>query len=218
MGFDDPDGLTAEIDRQIEAGLAHAAVVLFVVDVRTGIAPGDLEVAQRIRRIGCPVLLIVNKADAPNFDSAAHEFAALGFGPPIVVSAKQHRNRGPLVDAIFERLPPASADDPDTADLPEMKLAMVGRRNVGKSTFVNALAREERVITSPIAGTTRDSIDVRFEVDGRSFPGHRYSRPATHEEPHHRHRLLLLAPGPAKHPPGRCGTALLRRHGANRQG
>jgi GTP-binding protein len=73
------------------------------------------------------------------------------------------------VDAIFERLPPASADDPDTADLPEMKLAMVGRRNVGKSTFVNALAREERVITSPIAGTTRDSIDVRFEVDGRSF-------------------------------------------------
>ena len=169
MGFDDPDGLTAEIDRQIEAGLAHAAVVLFVVDVRTGIAPGDLEVAQRIRRIGCPVLLIVNKADAPNFDSAAHEFAALGFGPPIVVSAKQHRNRGPLVDAIFERLPPASADDPDTADLPEMKLAMVGRRNVGKSTFVNALAREERVITSPIAGTTRDSIDVRFEVDGRSF-------------------------------------------------
>ena len=169
MGFDDPDGLTAEIDRQIESGLAHAAVVLFVVDVRTGIAPGDLEVAQRIRRIGCPVLLIVNKADAPNFDSAAHEFSALGFGPPIVVSAKQHRNRGPLVDSIFERLPPASADDPDTADLPEMKLAMVGRRNVGKSTFVNALAREERVITSPIAGTTRDSIDVRFEVDGRSF-------------------------------------------------
>ena len=169
MGFDDPDGLTAEIDRQIESGLAHAAVELFVVDVRTGITPGDLEVAQRIRRIGCPVLLIVNKADAPNFDSAAHEFSALGFGPPIVVSAKQHRNRGPLVDSIFERLPPASADDPDTADLPEMKLAMVGRRNVGKSTFVNALAREERVITSPIAGTTRDSIDVRFEVDGRSF-------------------------------------------------
>ena len=169
MGFDDPDGLTAEIDRQIESGLAHAAVVLFVVDVRTGIVPADLQVAQRIRRIGCPVLLIVNKADAPNFDAAAHEFAALGFGAPLVVSAKQHRNRGPLVDAIMARLPPPSADDPESADLPEMKLAMVGRRNVGKSTFVNALAREERVITSPVAGTTRDSIDVRFEVDGRSF-------------------------------------------------
>ena len=169
MGFDDPDGLTAEIDRQIESGLAHAAVVLFVVDVRTGIVPADLQVAQRIRRIGCPVLVIVNKADAPNFDAAAHEFAALGFGAPLVVSAKQHRNRGPLVDAIMERLPPPSVADPDSADLPDMKLAMVGRRNVGKSTFVNALAREERVITSPIAGTTRDSIDVRFEVDGRSF-------------------------------------------------
>jgi GTP-binding protein len=169
MGFDDPDGLTAEIDRQIESGLAHAAVVLFVVDVRTGIVPADLQVAQRIRRIGCPVLVIVNKADAPNFDAAAHEFAALGFGAPLVVSAKQHRNRGPLVDAIMERLPPPSVADPDSADLPDMKLAMVGRRNVGKSTFVNALAREERVITSPIAGTTRDSIDVRFEVDGRAF-------------------------------------------------
>jgi len=169
MGFDDPDGLTAEIDRQIESGLAHAAVVLFVVDVRTGIVPADLQVAQRIRRIGCPVLVIVNKADAPTYDAAAHEFAALGFGPPLVVSAKQHRNRGPLVDAIMARLPPPSADDPESADLPEMKLAMVGRRNVGKSTFVNALAREERVITSPVAGTTRDSIDVRFEVDGRSF-------------------------------------------------
>jgi len=115
------------------------------------------------------VLVIVNKADAPTYDAAAHEFAALGFGPPLVVSAKQHRNRGPLVDAIMARLPPPSADDPESADLPEMKLAMVGRRNVGKSTFVNALAREERVITSPVAGTTRDSIDVRFEVDGRSF-------------------------------------------------
>ena len=169
MGFDDPDGLTAEIDRQIESGLAHAAVVLFVVDVRTGIVPADMEVAQRIRRIGCPVVLVVNKADAPVFDPSAHEFAALGFGAPLVVSAKQHRNRGPLVDAILSRLPPASADDPDSAELPEMKLAMVGRRNVGKSTFVNALAREERVITSPVAGTTRDSVDVRFEVDGRPF-------------------------------------------------
>jgi len=184
MGFDDPDGLTAEIDRQIESGLAHAAVVLFVVDVRTGIVPADLQVAQRIRRIGCPVLVIVNKADAPNFDAAAHEFAALGFGAPLVVSAKQHRNRGPLVDAIMERLPPPSVADPDSADLPDMKLAMVGRRNVGKSTFVNALAREERVITSPVAGTTRDSVDVRFEVDGHGFlaidtPGLRRTRSRT---------------------------------------
>jgi GTP-binding protein len=168
MGFDDPDGLTAQIDRQIESGLAHAAVVLFVVDVRTGLVAADIEVGKRVRKAGCPVLLVANKADSPSFDSQAHDFASLGYGPPLIVSARQHRNRGPLVDAIVERLPPPT-DEPESADLPEMKLAMVGRRNVGKSTFVNSLAHEERVITSPVAGTTRDSVDVRFEVDGRSF-------------------------------------------------
>jgi GTP-binding protein len=169
MGFDDPDGLTAQIDAQIESGLGQAAVVLFVVDVRAGLVPADEEVARRVRRLGAPTLLLANKADAPGFDPGAADFARLGFGQPLLVSARQHRNRGPLVDAILERLPEAAADDPTTADLPEMKLAMVGRRNVGKSTFVNALAREERVITSPVAGTTRDSIDVRFEVDGKGF-------------------------------------------------
>ena len=108
MGFDDPDGLTARIDAQIEAGLGEAAVVLFVVDVRSGLVAADHEVAARVRRIGVPVLLVANKADDAKLD-------------------------------------------------------------VGKSTFVNSLAQEERVITSPVAGTTRDSVDVRFEVDGHSF-------------------------------------------------
>jgi GTP-binding protein len=169
MGFDDPDGLTAKIDAQIESGLGDAAVVLLVVDVRTGLVPADVEVARRVRRSGAPVLLVANKADDPKFDPEAHDFDALGFGSPLVVSARQHRNRGDLVEAIVERLPEAWPDEPDVVDLPEMKLAIVGRRNVGKSTFVNALAREERVITSPVAGTTRDSVDVRFEVDGHSF-------------------------------------------------
>ena len=169
MGFDDPDGLTAKIDAQIESGLGDAAVVLLVVDVRSGLVPADVEVARRVRRSGAPVLLVANKADDPKFDPEAHDFDALGFGPPLVVSARQHRNRGDLVEAIVERLPEAWPDEPDVVDLPEMKLAIVGRRNVGKSTFVNALAREERVITSPVAGTTRDSVDVRFEVDGHSF-------------------------------------------------
>jgi GTP-binding protein len=170
MGFDDPDGLTARIDAQIEAGLMRAAVVVFVVDVRTGLVAADQEVAARVRRLGRPVLLVANKADNAPLDAHATEFAALGFGQPLIVSARQHRNRGPLVDAILERLPPAgpAAAEPPT-DLPEMKLAIVGRRNVGKSTFVNSIAHEERVITSPVAGTTRDSVDVHFEVDGRSF-------------------------------------------------
>jgi GTP-binding protein len=169
MGFDDPDGLTAQIDRQIEAGLGEAALVIFVVDVREGLLAIDRDVAQRVRKTGAPVLVVANKADAPRFDGLAHEFDELGFGEPLSVSALQHRHRAELVEAILERLPPPWPDEPEEVDLPEMKLAMVGRRNVGKSTFVNALAHEERVITSPVAGTTRDSIDVRFEVDGHSF-------------------------------------------------
>ena len=169
MGFDDPDGLTERIDAQIEAGLGEAALLLFVVDVRAGLLPADREVARRLRRVGAPVLLVVNKADAPHLDTQAAEFASLGFGEPVVVSALQNRGRDTLVEAILARLPPPADDEPENADLPEMKLAIVGRRNVGKSTFVNALAHEERVITSPVAGTTRDSVDVRFEVDGRAF-------------------------------------------------
>ena len=169
MGFDDPDGLTAQIDAQIENGLGGAAVILFVVDVRAGLVAADEEVARRVRRSGTQILLVANKADAPGLDAGSADFAPLGFGQPLLVSARQHRNRGLLVDAILAHLPEPAAGDPTTADLPEMKLAMVGRRNVGKSTFVNALAHEERVITSPIAGTTRDSIDVRFEVDGKGF-------------------------------------------------
>jgi GTP-binding protein len=169
MGFDDPDGLTAQIDRQIESGLAEAAVIVLVVEVRSGLLPADQEVAARVRKAGTPVLLVANKADDQKFDVHAHEFDALGLGPPLVVSVRQNRHRDELIEAIVEHLPEAWPEEAESAALPEMKLAIVGRRNVGKSTFVNSLAHEERVITSPVAGTTRDSIDVRFEVDGHSF-------------------------------------------------
>jgi len=170
MGFDDPDGLTTQIDRQIESGLIESALIVFVVEVRSGLLPADREVAARLRKAGGNVLLVANKADDPKFDVHAHEFDALGFGEPVVVSVRQNRNRDELVEAIVEHLPEAwPEEEAEGAELPEMKLAIVGRRNVGKSTFVNALAKEERVITSPIAGTTRDSVDVRFEVDGHSF-------------------------------------------------
>jgi GTP-binding protein len=169
MGFDDPDGLAAKIDAQIEAGLVEAAVVVFVVEVRSGLLPADRDVAARLRKSGATVLLVANKADDPKYDVQAHEFDGLGFGEPLVVSVRQNRNRDDLVEAIVERLPEAWPEELEQAELPEMKLAIVGRRNVGKSTFVNALAHEERVITSPVAGTTRDSVDVRFEVDGHSF-------------------------------------------------
>jgi GTP-binding protein len=169
MGFDDPDGLTRQIDAQIEAGLAAAALVVMVVDVRAGLVADDRLVADRVRRTGAVVLLVANKADDPSLDAHAGEFAPLGYGQPLVVSVRAGRHRDLLEEAIVERLPEPWPEEADAATLPEMKLAIVGRRNVGKSTFVNALAREERVITSPVAGTTRDSIDVRFEVDGHAF-------------------------------------------------
>jgi len=170
MGFDDPDGLTEQIDMQIEAGLAAAGLVIFVVDVRASLVPADEEVASRLRQAGADVLLVANKADDEKFDLAAHDFDRLGFGSPLVTSTKQNRNRDTLIAEILARLPPATEDDESGGTaLPEMKVAIVGRRNVGKSSFVNALAKEDRVIASPVAGTTRDSIDVRFEVDGHPF-------------------------------------------------
>ena len=163
MGFDDPDGLTEQIDMQIEAGLATAGVVIFVVDIRTGRVPADGEVALRLRQSGANVLLVANKSDDEKYDVLGHDFDELGFGSPIVTSTKQNRHRDELVEAITTLLPATIGnDDATTTALPEMKVAIVGRRNVGKSTFVNALAKEERVIASPIAGTTLDSIDVRF--------------------------------------------------------
>ena len=120
---------------------------------------------------------------------------------------------------IVERLP--EADDQDEkpgADEPVMKVAIVGRRNVGKSTFVNTLAQAERMIVSEVPGTTRDSVDVRFELDGKTFvaidtPGLRRTKSMSD-----RRRFLQHAPRPAQHPPGRRGAAVLRRHAADQQG
>ncbi|RMF39843.1 MAG: ribosome biogenesis GTPase Der [Planctomycetota bacterium] len=167
MGIEDSDNLTKEVEQQIEAGIDEADVLLFVVDVRTGLTPLDEIVAERLRKVEKPVLLLANKADHPSLDDATTEFYRLGRGWLIPVSAQQNRNRGLLLDEIIERLPSASAEA--EAETPQMKLAIVGRRNVGKSTFVNTLAKAQRVIVSEVPGTTRDSIDVHFDLDGHRF-------------------------------------------------
>jgi GTPase len=114
------------------------------------------------------VICVANKADDTSFDTQADEFYKLGRGKLIRVSAMQNRGREELLNMIVERLPKSDPDTPPPAEA-DMKVAIVGRRNVGKSTFVNMLAQAERCITSEIPGTTRDSIDVRFELDGKSF-------------------------------------------------
>jgi GTPase len=167
MGIEDADNLTADVRNQIEAALDSADVILLVVDIRTGLMPLDSMVAERLRTIERPVILVVNKADHPNLDTAANDFHQLGRGMPILVSTRESRNREDLLDLIVERLPRRS--DEESVQEPQMKVAIVGRRNVGKSTFVNTLAQTERMIVSEVPGTTRDSVDVRFELDGQTF-------------------------------------------------
>lgn len=165
MGIEDVDDLTEHVEQQIRAAIHEAAVLLFVVDIRNGVTPLDLDVAERLRRIGKPVILVANKCDTPNLDLLTGEFHRLGYGTPLCVSTMHNRGKQELADAIKEHLP----DVGEATPVVEMKLAIVGRRNTGKSTFINCVARSERMIVSEVAGTTRDSVDVRFERDGKVF-------------------------------------------------
>lgn len=168
MGIEDSDNLTADIEQQIETALESASIVLFVVDSRTGVAPLDQDVSKRLRYVDVPILCVANKTDAPSMDNLADDFYRLGRGKIIAVSAKENRGREELLSAIVERLPEESSLAPPPEEA-VMKVAIVGRRNTGKSTFVNSLAQAERMIVSEVPGTTRDSVDVRFELDGKAF-------------------------------------------------
>jgi GTP-binding protein len=167
MGIEDSDNLTEQVEDQISVGIESADVILFVVDTRAGLTPLDQDVAKRLRYIDKPILCIANKTDSEAMDAQADEFYRLGRGKLLVCSTKANRNRDRLMEMIVERLPPALDDQP--IDEPVMKVAIVGRRNVGKSTFVNVLAQAERMIVSEVPGTTRDSVDVRFQLDGKEF-------------------------------------------------
>jgi GTP-binding protein len=167
MGIEDEDNLTAHVERQIEAAIDSADVILLVVDARAGLTALDQEVSKRLRYVEAPVILVANKADAESIDPNANEFYKLGRGKLVLTSTTQNRGRAELLNNIVRRLPPPSEDD-QLAE-PVMKVAIVGRRNTGKSTFVNTLAKAERMITSEVPGTTRDSVDVRFELDGQPF-------------------------------------------------
>jgi GTPase len=168
IGIVDVDDLTDEVEMQIQAGIDQADLILFVVDTRAGILPLDEEVAKRLRYVDKPILCVANKTDDATFDTQADVFYKLGRGKLVKISVMQNRNRSELVDMITSRLPAQTKENATVTD-PVMKVAIVGRRNVGKSTFVNTLAKAERMIVSEVPGTTRDSVDVRFEMDGKSF-------------------------------------------------
>ncbi len=165
-GIVDRDNLTEHVERQIFFAVERATLILFVVDVRDGVTPLDQAVATRLRPFADSVQLVANKADDLAAESDLGEFHALGFGEPLVISALHAHGKRELLERILERLPAGESKAPPPD--PAMKLAIVGRRNTGKSTFINALAGEERVIASEIPGTTRDAVDVRIEKDGRT--------------------------------------------------
>lgn len=173
IGIVDSDDLSEDIERQIQTGLDECDLMLFVVDAKAGVTPLDEQVADRLRRVNKPTLLVVNKCDSTKLDLEAASYLQLCDVPIITTSVKANRNRYELVEKIVELLPAAAATETAEGDQllkpADMRIAVVGRRNVGKSTFINQLAQSERVIVSEIAGTTRDSIDIRFEVDGKAF-------------------------------------------------
>lgn len=166
VGMVDRDDLSEEVDRQIETGMNEASLILFVVDIREELMPLDEEVAHRLRYLKTPVILVMNKADYPDLDERGAEFYKLGRGKPIAVSTHQNRNRKALLKLIEEMLPEGEEEKPTEA---VMKIAVVGRPNTGKSTFINTLAQAERMIVSERPGTTRDSVDVQFQLDGLPF-------------------------------------------------
>ncbi len=167
IGINDVDDLSDEIEQQITIAIDSAHLILFVVDVRDGLTPLDEEVARRLRAIDKPVILVANKADGEKLDPQADEFYRLGPKQIIRVSALRNRHKSDLLEAILTQLPPPGEEESQAE--PEMKVAVVGRRNVGKSTFINTLVEAERLIVSEVPGTTRDSVDVRFELDGKTF-------------------------------------------------
>ncbi|WP_075580193.1 ribosome biogenesis GTPase Der [Acidaminococcus massiliensis] len=161
------DSIAVSIRQQAEVAIREADVILFVCDARTGITNDDLEVAKMLRQSRKPVVLAVNKADTPKQEAEAYEFYNLGIGEPYLISASNRLNLGDLLDAVVEKFPPEGEDEDDSEDV--IKVAIIGRPNVGKSSIFNDIIGQTRSIVSDVAGTTRDAIDVPVEKDGQTF-------------------------------------------------
>jgi len=151
---------------QAKAAIAEADLVLFVVDARAGITPGDEELAEILRRSKRPVIVLANKIDEPAADALAHEFHRLGLGEPVPLSAMHGHGTGDLLDEIVDRLP--GGGRPETGE-EAIRVAILGRPNVGKSSLLNAMLGEERVIVSDVPGTTRDAIDTVLQRGEQTF-------------------------------------------------
>ncbi len=167
VDLDERDSLSRQIQAQARAALLDADVAVLVVDAKAGIRPGDQDMAELLRTVTVPVIVAANKIDSVKDMTLTAEFHGLGLGTPVAVSAAQGLGTGDLLDRIVE-LGPAPEDDlPDPED--PIRLALIGRPNVGKSSMVNRFLGDERVIVSDLAGTTRDAIDLPLQFDGRKI-------------------------------------------------
>ncbi len=159
------DELFSKVQEHAAAALEQADAIIFVVDARDGVVSLDYDVAEVVRRSGKPVVFVANKAEKPGLDLS--EFARLGFGPPIAVSAIHGIGVGELIDRLLEVLP-EEAEEPEEEQA-DVAVAIIGRPNAGKSSILNALVGEERSIVSPLPGTTRDAIDTMVEYEGKKY-------------------------------------------------
>ncbi len=159
------DDLIASVRDQVEIAIAEAEVIIFLVDVKEGLTANDLEIAELLRRSNKPVILAVNKADNESRRQAALEFYELGLGDPYPISALHGVGTGDLLDALLHVLPP----QPEEYEAEGVKIAIIGRPNVGKSSLLNAILGQERMIVSEKPGTTRDAVDSFIEWDGQSI-------------------------------------------------
>ncbi|GGG05533.1 ribosome biogenesis GTPase Der [Paenibacillus aceti] len=162
----DEEPILKLIRMQAELAIEEADVIVFMCDAKTGVTGADEEVATLLYRSGKPVIVAVNKVDNLGRQDFIYEFYNLGFGEPIGVSGSHGTGIGDLLDAIVENLPEQTEDEYDEDVI---RVALIGRPNVGKSSLVNAILGEERVIVSDIAGTTRDAVDTPFEKDGQKY-------------------------------------------------
>ncbi len=167
-GFDpDATGIIAQVRAQAEQAVAEADAILFLVDAKDGLTPGDAEVAGSLRRAAQrPIILVVNKVDAASQEALAAEFHRLGFAPVFPVSAEQGQGIGELLDAVASQVPEG---EPPPEETGAVTVAVIGRPNVGKSSLVNRILGAERVLVSPEPGTTRDAVDTRFAYQGRNY-------------------------------------------------
>ncbi|MGD9109978.1 MAG: ribosome biogenesis GTPase Der [Phycisphaerales bacterium] len=165
-GIVDADQLSEHIENQIRQAIESADLAIFMVDIRDGLTPLDKTIAGLLRKENLKVIGVANKADTAKLFPNAAEFTKLGFGDFLCISALNNLNKAVLLDHIFDEISHLESEKPAE---PVMKIAVVGKRNAGKSTLLNAMVGAERVIVSETPGTTRDAIDVRFEKDGKTI-------------------------------------------------